>query len=137
MALADVQRANLDGTAARLRVDPARTYHGPNAFRRLAESKLDAVIIETPTLYHPEIAMAAVEAGKHVFLAKPVAVDVPGCRTVLAAGARAMGKRLTFLVDFQTRVREVYQEAAAGASRRCRQAGVCAGILLRRTPLEG
>lgn len=112
VALADVQRANLDGTAARLKVDAARAYHGPDAFRRLAESKLDAVIIETPTLYHPEIAMAAVDAGKHVFLAKPVAVDVPGCRTVLAAGARARDKRLTFWVDFQTRVREVYEEAA-------------------------
>ncbi|MBL8217069.1 MAG: Gfo/Idh/MocA family oxidoreductase [Bryobacterales bacterium] len=112
VALADVQRANLESTAARLKVDRARTYHGPDAFRRMAESKLDAVIIETPTLYHPEIAMAAVNAGKHVFLAKPVAVDVPGCRTVLAAGARAMEKRLTFWVDFQTRVRDVYQEAA-------------------------
>jgi predicted dehydrogenase len=112
VALADVQRANLNATAAKLRVEASRAYHGPEAYRQLAASKLDGVVIETPTLFHPEIAGAAVEAGKHVFMAKPVAVDVPGCRTVLAAGREAMKKKLTYWVDFQTRSREVYQETA-------------------------
>lgn len=112
VALADVQKANLDASAGKLNVDSSRAYHGPDAYRQLAASKLDAVVIETPTLYHPEIAQAAVDAGKHVFMAKPVAVDVPGCRTVLAAGRKAMQKNLTYWVDFQTRSREVYQEVA-------------------------
>jgi len=54
---------------------------------------------------------AAVDAGKHVFLAKPVAVDAPGCRSIAESGEKARG-RLTFLVDFQTRAREVFREAA-------------------------
>jgi predicted dehydrogenase len=112
VALADVQKANLDATAAKMQVDSSRTYHGPNAYKELAASKVDAVVIETPTLYHPEIAQAAVDAGKHVFMAKPVAVDVPGCRTVIAAGRAAMRKNLTYWVDFQTRSREVYQQVA-------------------------
>lgn len=112
VALADVQKANLSSTATALKVDPSRAYHGPDAYKRLAASSLDAVVIETPTLFHPEIALAAVDAGKHVFMAKPVAVDVPGCRTVLAAGRRAIEKNRTFWVDFQTRSRDVYQEAA-------------------------
>ncbi|MBI5283139.1 MAG: Gfo/Idh/MocA family oxidoreductase [Candidatus Solibacter usitatus] len=112
VALADVQKANLDSTAGKLQVDSGRLYHGPDAYKQLAASKVDAVVIETPTLYHPEVAEEAVNAGKHVFMAKPVAVDVPGCRTVLSAGRKAMQKHLTYWVDFQTRSREVYQEAA-------------------------
>lgn len=112
VALADVQRQNLDSTAAKMNVTSSRTYHGPDAHKQLAASKLDAVVIETPTLFHPEIAQAAVDAGKHVFMAKPVAVDVPGCRTVLAAGREAMRKNLTYWVDFQTRSRTVFQEVA-------------------------
>jgi len=52
-----------------------------------------------------------VAAGKPVFLAKPVAVDAPGCRSIAESGEKARG-RLTFLVDFQTRAREVFREAA-------------------------
>jgi predicted dehydrogenase len=60
--------------------------------------------------------MAAVDAGKHVYLAKPVAVDVPGCKTIEAAGAKARGKT-SFFVDFQTRAQPVFQEAALRAHR--------------------
>ena len=112
VALADVQRENLASTVAALKVDASRAYKGPDAYKQLLESRLDAVVIETPTFFHPEIAQFAVDAGKHVFMAKPVAVDVPGCRTVLAAGRNAMRKKLTYWVDFQTRAREVYQEVA-------------------------
>ncbi|MGB9611711.1 MAG: Gfo/Idh/MocA family oxidoreductase, partial [Bryobacteraceae bacterium] len=60
VALADVQRANLESTAEKLKIEPGRAYLGPDAYLRLAESKLDAVVIETPTLYHPEQGLAAV-----------------------------------------------------------------------------
>jgi len=116
VAVADVVRANLDGTREKLKVDAARAYYGPHAYAELSASKVDAVVIETPPYYHPEHAMAAVEAGKHVYLAKPVAVDVPGCRTIEAAGARARGKK-SFFVDFQTRAQPVFQEAAQRAHR--------------------
>ncbi|MCX7602681.1 MAG: Gfo/Idh/MocA family oxidoreductase [Bryobacteraceae bacterium] len=110
VALADVQRANLEATAEKLKVEPGRAYLGPDAYLRLAESKLDAVVIETPTIYHPEQGLAAVKAGKHVFMAKPVAVDVPGCRTVLESGELARQKKLSFWVDFQSRARDAYKE---------------------------
>ncbi len=116
VALADVIRERLDATQASFKVDPARAYYGPQAYRELVESKLDAVAIETPPYFHPEQARAAIEAGKHVYLAKPVAVDVPGCRGILETGRRAQGK-LSFLVDFQTRSQPVFQEAAARVQR--------------------
>lgn len=112
VALADVQRANLESTAEKLKVEKSRAYLGPDAYRQLAESKLDAVVIETPTIYHAEQGLAAVKAGKHVFMAKPVAVDVPGCRTVLESGNLARKRGLSFWVDFQSRARDVYKETA-------------------------
>lgn len=112
VALADVIRARLDATQSSFKVDSARAYYGPDAYRRLIESKVDAVAIETPPYFHPEQVRAAVEAGKHVYIAKPVAVDVPGCRSILESGKRAAGKH-SFLVDFQTRSQPVFQEAAS------------------------
>ena len=111
VALADVIRQNLEQTRQAFGVEPSRAYHGPEAGKELAASKLDAVVIEIPVYYHPEQALAAVNAGRHVYLAKPVAVDVPGCTTILEAGRKASGK-LSFFVDFQTRARPVFREAA-------------------------
>jgi len=110
VALADVQRANLESTAEKLKVDRSRAYLGPEAYLELIHSRLDAVVIETPTIYHPPAGLAAVKAGKHVFMAKPVAVDVPGCRTVLESGNLARQKKLSFWVDFQSRARDAYRE---------------------------
>lgn len=112
VAFADVIRANLDKTREKFQVAPDRAYYGPDAFRELANSKIDAVVIETPTYFHPEHAWAAVKAGKHVFMAKPVAVDVWGCHDVLASAAEAQRRNLSYLIDFQTRAQPVYQETA-------------------------
>ncbi len=111
VAVADVIKKNLDATREKLRVDAGRAYWGPEAYGELAASKLDAVIIETPPYYHPQHAAAAVEAGRHVFCAKPVAVDAPDSRSFLASGLKAQSKGLSFRVDFQSRARPVFQEA--------------------------
>jgi myo-inositol 2-dehydrogenase / D-chiro-inositol 1-dehydrogenase len=94
-------------------IDPARRFTGLSGYRRLLECPLDAVVIETPPWFHPQQSADAVEAGKHVFVAKPVAVDVPGCLIVADAGRRATARRLVFLVDFQTRASAHYREALA------------------------
>ncbi|MGC9999474.1 MAG: Gfo/Idh/MocA family oxidoreductase [Bryobacteraceae bacterium] len=112
VALADVVQEHLDSTGKTLKVDGSRAYYGPEAYKELAHSKLDAVIIETPPIYHPLHAEEAVKAGKHVFCAKPIAVDVPGCQSFQASGKQAAQKNLSFWADFQTRAQEVYQEAA-------------------------
>jgi predicted dehydrogenase len=111
VALADVIKSRLDSTREKLQVDPARAYWGPDACRELAASKLDAVVVETPPYYHPQHAAAAVDAGKHLYCAKPVAVDVPDTKSFLAAGEKARGRNLSFWVDFQSRARPVFQEA--------------------------
>ena len=96
VAVAEVVKSRLDATREKLKVDAGRAYWGPDAAHELAQSKLDAVVIETPPYYHPQHAAAAVDAGRHVFCAKPIAVDVPDCRSFLATGQKARDKGLSF-----------------------------------------
>ncbi len=110
-AYADPFQDRLDAAAEKLGVERSRLYRGLDGYRELLASRVDAVAIESPPYFHPQQAAAAVAAGKHVYLAKPVAVDVAGCKSILASAEKAKGK-LSFLVDFQTRVRPVFQEAA-------------------------
>jgi predicted dehydrogenase len=110
-ACSDYFQDRIDAVGEAHSITAARRYAGLNGYRKLLESDVDAVVIETPPYFHPEQAMAAVNAGKHVFLAKPIAVDVPGCLTLAEAGRKATAKNLAFLVDFQTRANEHYREA--------------------------
>ena len=111
VAMADAFKDRLETGRQKFNVEPSRCYAGLNSYRELVNSKLDAVAIESPPYFHPEQVAAALAAGKHVYLAKPAAVDVAGCKSILASGEKAKGK-LSFLIDFQTRVRPVFQEAA-------------------------
>ena len=66
--------------------------------------------------FHPEQAIAALQAGKHLYLAKPMAVDVAGCLAIEQA-VRAAGPSRHVLVDFQTRRDPLFREAAARVHR--------------------
>jgi predicted dehydrogenase len=111
VAVADYFPDRADAAGEKFQVDKARRFTGLSAYQRLLEQKLDAVVIISPPYFHPEQAAAAVEAGKHVYCAKPVAVDVPGCQTIAESGRKATDKKQVFLVDFQTRAHPSYQEA--------------------------
>ena len=111
VACADYFQDKADAVGEKHKIDPARRYTGLSGYKRLLDSKLDAVVIETPPYFHPQQAADAVEAGKHVYVAKPIAVDAPGCATIAAAGQRATAKKQVFLVDFQTRADEHFREA--------------------------
>ena len=111
-AVADYFQDKTDSAGQKLGVPETKRFTGLNGYRRLLEEKLDAVMIESPPYFHPEHAAAAVEAGKHVYLAKPIAVDVPGCQTIAESGRKATGKKQAFLVDFQTRATPSFQEVA-------------------------
>jgi predicted dehydrogenase len=110
-AVADYFPDKAEAVGEKFQVDKARRFTGLSAYQRLLEQKLDAVVIESPPYFHPEHAAAAVEAGKHVYCAKPISVDVPGCQTMAESGRKATEKKLVFLVDFQTRAHPSYQEA--------------------------
>jgi len=84
-------------------LDAGQLFVGPDAYQKILASKeIDAVVIATPPYFHPMHLEAAVGAGKHVYLEKPVAIDVPGALKVIEIGKRAEGK-LSLDVGFQIR----------------------------------
>ena len=100
-AVADYFQEEADRCGAALGVDPSRRFSTLSGYRRLIESGVEAVAVETPPYFIPEHASAAVDAGLHVYLAKPVASDVPGALRVLSAGQIATRRGLCFIVDYQ------------------------------------
>ncbi len=112
VAAADYFEDRVNAFGDKFSIDAGRRYTGLAGYRRLLDSPLDAVVIESPPYFHPHHADAAIRSGKHVYLAKPVAVDVPGCTTVAEAGRRARENKLVFLVDFQTRADPTFREVA-------------------------
>jgi predicted dehydrogenase len=86
-----------------------RRYTGLDGYKALLQGPVDAVAVESPPYFHPEQAVAAIEAGKPTYIAKPIAVDVPGALAIPAA-ARTK-PNLSVWVDFQTRANEFYQGA--------------------------
>lgn len=111
VACADYFKDRVDKTGSDLKIPARQRYSGLSGYQALLAQKLDAVVIETPPYFHPAQTTAAVAAGKHVFLAKPVAIDVPGCKAIAAAGLEATARKQVMLVDFQTRANAFYQEA--------------------------
>jgi predicted dehydrogenase len=117
-AMGDVFQDNLEQSAKRLGsvstqlgkpfADSGHMFKGFKAFDQLFTSKdIDAVYIATPPYFHPEHLEAAIAAGKHIYLEKPVAVDVPGAKKIIALGEKVKGK-LSLAVGFQIRYASPY-----------------------------
>lgn len=83
-----------------------KRYIGMDGYKKvIAES--DVVILTTPPGFRPQMLREAVEAGKHVFCEKPVAVDAPGIRSVMESAKMAAEKKLSLVCGFCWR----YQDA--------------------------
>jgi predicted dehydrogenase len=113
VALADLFQDQLDAAHAHFdqmqqakgyaALDSRQLFVGPHAYEQIATSQeVDAMVIATPPYFHPQHLETVVAAGKHVYLEKPVAVDVPGAKRVIEIGKRAQGK-LSLDVGFQIR----------------------------------
>ncbi|MBL8810123.1 MAG: Gfo/Idh/MocA family oxidoreductase [Planctomycetaceae bacterium] len=87
---------NKDGTAPRVTVDDDHAFVGFDAYKKVIECS-DVVLLASTPHFRPEHLRASVEAGKHVFCEKPVAVDAPGVRSVLASSALAEQKKLNLV----------------------------------------
>ena len=92
-----------DSLFAESRVDcpSERQFVGFDGFQQVIDSGVDLVILATPPGFRPQHFEAAVNAGKHIFMEKPVAVDAPGVRRVLAANEIAKEKNLMVAVGLQ------------------------------------
>jgi predicted dehydrogenase len=111
VGVADYFKDRAEGTGDRLKVPAAARHSGLAGYKRLLDAKPDAILIESTPYFHPEQALTGVEAGVHVYCAKPIAVDVPGCLTIAEAGRKGTEKKRCVLIDFQTRANDLYREA--------------------------
>lgn len=94
----------------RIDVPVERRFVGFDAYKQVIESGVDLVILATPPGFRPIHFAAAVDAGKHVFMEKPVAVDAPGVRAVLEAAAKSKQKGLGVGVGLQRHHQAEYVE---------------------------
>ena len=105
--------------ATRVEVAAEKQFVGFDAFKQLLETNVDVVLLATPPHFRPMHLKAAIEAGKHVFAEKPVAVDAPGVRSVLATCAEAKKKNLSVVSGLCLRnhygIRELAARVADGA----------------------
>jgi predicted dehydrogenase len=80
-----------------------RRFVGFDAYKQAIDSGADLVILATPPGFRPIHFEAAVQAGKHIFAEKPVAVDAPGVRRFVAANEQAKSKDLMVAIGLQRR----------------------------------
>lgn len=84
-------------------------FSGFDAYKHVIEAS-DVVIIANAAKFHPMHAMAAIEAGRHVFVEKPHAIDPYGLKLLRAACAKAQDKRLSLVSGLQSRYHPGYRE---------------------------
>ena len=101
------------------RIKIKHKFLGIDAYKEMMQADVDVVFLETPPHFRPTHLKAAVEAGKHVFMEKPVAVDPVGARSVMASAEIARNKGLSIVAGTQrrheARYREVIQRIHDGA----------------------
>lgn len=102
-AVADAFKARVDGVVTQYGVAAERGFVGFDAYRKVMAEPVDLVVLATPPNFRPIHFEAAVAAGKHCFIEKPVAVDAPGCRRIIAAGEIAQQKGLAVVAGAQRR----------------------------------
>jgi len=116
VALGDVLKDRIDKCRADLvaksnnPVSDDHCFVGFDAYKKVLETDVDLVLCATPPHFRPLHFDAAVEAKKHCFLEKPVAVDAPGVRSVLATGQKASAYNLCVVTGTQRRHDRAYQE---------------------------
>jgi predicted dehydrogenase len=119
VALGDAFRERVESTAdglakagdGRADVPASARFWGFDAYRKVLATDCDLVILATAPGFRPTHYAAAIDAGKHVFFEKPVAVDPAGVRTVLDASARAADRKLCVVAGTQRRHERCYLEA--------------------------
>jgi predicted dehydrogenase len=92
----------------RIDVPEENKFDGFDGYKKVIPL-VDVVVIATPPGFRPTHFEAAVKAGKHVFMEKPLAVDAPGVRKILEAAKIAKEKKLNVVVGLQRHYQKKYQ----------------------------
>lgn len=119
-AVADYFPETAEALGETFGVDKRRRFSGLSGYKKAIESGIEALVIMDVPSFYPEQAKAAVDADLHVYMAKPFAVDVPGCLQQLETTKRATQKQRCVLVDYQIPLDPANIEVA----KRMREGGV-------------
>jgi len=95
----------------RVKADKSTRFVGFDGAKKVIDSDVDVVLLTTPPCFRPKQLEMAVEAGKHIFCEKPMAVDAPGIRRVLAAAQKAKEKNLSLVSGFCWRYHTAKRES--------------------------
>lgn len=106
-------RANMAKIGAAGVVPNDRAFSGLDGYKSVLQSDANYIILATPPGFRPQHLQAAIEAGKHVFTEKPVAVDGPGIRTCLSLVDVAAQKKLLVGCGLQRHHQQGYLETMA------------------------
>ena len=109
VAAADFFVEKAQAVARKYNFDEKFAFGGANGYKKVMESDAEIVILTTPLNFRPVHTMAAVQAGKHVFAEKGVAVDGPGCRLMIEASKLAAQKGITIVAGTQRRHQRGYR----------------------------
>jgi myo-inositol 2-dehydrogenase/D-chiro-inositol 1-dehydrogenase len=109
VATADWFQDRAEATGNKYNLSPSRCFSGADAYRKLLATDAEIVLMATPPSFRPVHFEAAIEAGKHVFMEKPVAVDPPGGRKVITVGEIAKQKGLSVVAGTQRRHQAGYR----------------------------
>lgn len=108
----------LKGFGAKVDVPGERQFAGLDAYQKVIESGVDVVLLGAPPGFRPQHLRAAIEAGKHVFAEKPMAVDVAGVKSVMESAKLAKEKGVAiqhgYCWRFAPGVRELYAKITSG-----------------------
>jgi predicted dehydrogenase len=103
----------------KINVAEERKFVGLDAYQKVIDSGVDVVLLTTSPGFRPLHIKAAVDAGKHIFAEKPMAVDGPGVRSVMESVKKAKEKNLAIVDGFVWRWthanREAYKRIHDGA----------------------
>ena len=87
----------------KVKVTPETTFYGFDAFEKLLKTDIDLVILTCPPQFRARHLKAAINAGKHAFVEKPVAVDPVAVRSVIESANLAKTRNLTIVAGTQAR----------------------------------
>jgi len=108
VAVGDAFKSQAEPTGKKFNVPADKCYDGYDAYQKVLATDCDYVLMATPPAFRPVHFAAAVEAGKHCFIEKPVAVDPVGARSVIATGEKAAAKGLAVVTGTQRRHQAEY-----------------------------
>ena len=103
VATGDAFQASAEAAGKKFGLAAARCFGGYDAYQKVIATDCEFVVMATPPAFRPVHLAAAVEAGKHCFIEKPVAVDPVGARAIIATGEKAKAKGLGIVAGTQRR----------------------------------